>query len=150
MNWDTVSFRLLRSLRRLSMSLEALLASVDAAFERPSLPRFSASLTFSRAAPKSDEREPGLVDAPWVDAFTISLRAALPRLLIGARSNERPNGHVNNEALREKFRVWQLARQTTAAGLRLRQMTRTSKNKSVYSIRCGRNRRHTNAFAFRI
>jgi hypothetical protein len=24
---------------------------------------------------------------------------------------------VNNEALREKFRVWQLARQTTAAGL---------------------------------
>src|SRR5271165_5533186 len=104
MNWDIVSFRLLRSLRRLSMSIDALLASVDAAFERPSLPRFSASLTFSRAVPKSDEREPGLVDAPCVDAFTISLRAALPRLLIGARSNERPNVHLNNRALPQKFR----------------------------------------------
>jgi hypothetical protein len=61
---------------------------VDAAFDRPSLPRFSASLTFSRAAPKSDEREPGLADVPCVDAFTISLRAALPRLLVSQRVSE--------------------------------------------------------------
>src|SRR5262249_50067684 len=112
MNWDTVSFRLLRSLRRLSMSVDALLASVDAAFERPSLPRFSASLTSSRAVPKSDEREPALADAPCVDAFTISSERPCRGYWW---VNERPNGHPDNRASTGKFHAELMTRQSIAA-----------------------------------
>src|SRR5262245_40922299 len=87
MNRDTVSFRLLRSRRRPSMSVDASLAKVLAAWDKPSRPRLRASLAWSLALAKSDDREPRLLDIPGVGAFMLFLRR-LRRVLARPRVRE--------------------------------------------------------------